>query len=54
MNRFSVALGTFALGAAHLLGGGRPGLAQLEPPNVVLVVVDDLGWADLSCQGSTF
>ena len=27
-----------------------------QPPrlNFVLIVVDDLGWADLSCQGSEF
>jgi arylsulfatase A-like enzyme len=25
-----------------------------RPPNVVLVLVDDLGWKDLSCQGSGF
>jgi arylsulfatase A-like enzyme len=24
------------------------------PPNVVLILVDDLGWSDLGCQGSTF
>jgi arylsulfatase A len=25
-----------------------------RPPNVILILVDDLGWTDLSCQGSTF
>ena len=24
------------------------------PPNIVLIVIDDLGWTDLGCQGSTF
>ncbi|MEN9469293.1 MAG: Arylsulfatase [Verrucomicrobiota bacterium] len=28
--------------------------AKNRPPNVVLILVDDLGWADLGCYGSTF
>ena len=27
---------------------------QSEAPNVILVLVDDMGWMDLSCQGSDF
>ena len=29
-------------------------LAATPPPNVVVVLVDDLGWMDLGCQGSDF
>ncbi len=25
-----------------------------QPPNVVLILIDDLGWRDLTCYGSTF
>ena len=25
-----------------------------EKPNVILVLVDDMGWMDLSCQGSKY
>ena len=28
--------------------------ARAEPPNVVVILVDDLGWADLGCYGSKF
>lgn len=28
--------------------------AQDRPPNVVLMLVDDMGWTDLGCQGSKF
>ena len=28
--------------------------AEDRPPNVILILVDDLGWMDLSCQGSDY
>ena len=28
--------------------------SKTSPPNVILILVDDLGWTDLSCQGSRF
>ena len=27
---------------------------EARPPNVILILVDDLGWMDLACQGSDF
>lgn len=41
-------------GLALLLGLISPGFAAAEKPNIVFILADDYGWADLGCYGSTF
>lgn len=43
----------FAIGLAHM-GCPVATSAADKPLNVVLIVADDLGWADLACYGSKF
>ncbi|MEM7146316.1 MAG: sulfatase [Verrucomicrobiota bacterium] len=36
------------------LAASTPAAAADRPPNVILILVDDMGWMDLSCQGSDY
>lgn len=40
--------------AACLAMAALTGTAQAAPPNVLVIMCDDLGWKDLGCTGSTF
>ena len=46
----ALAVAMFAWPAATRLAGADA--AGDRPPNVVLIVADDLGWTDLACYGS--
>ena len=45
--------GVYALASQTVASTQLPAPAA-RPPNVVFILVDDLGWADLGCYGSTF
>jgi WD40 repeat protein len=54
MNRLLV-LVAFALSLAGVVpGAARAEAPDRKPPNVVIILIDDLGWRDVGCFGSTF
>lgn len=47
MKRFLIAIG--------LIGGmSVPAIAADKVPNIIVILIDDMGWTDLGCQGSDF
>ena len=57
MSAYSFSRSFLRLGAIALLSCfslGLAGHANEKSPNVILILVDDMGWMDLTCQGSDF
>lgn len=50
--RFASRLGLTVINGLLVLVSGSARAAESSPPNVVLILADDLGWTDLACYGS--
>ena len=57
LRRFAVAATLFVVGAcSHEAGDGNQVLVadSEEPPNILFILVDDMGWTDLEAYGNQF
>lgn len=54
MNRQNNSKREIALSTMGLFSLAIAAQAQSEPPNVLFILADDLGWNDIACMGSTF
>ena len=50
LHRFTLALLAWALSLVAAPAAGQP--ASRRPPNVVIILVDDMGWSDIGAYGS--
>src|SRR6185436_4016316 len=56
-NRLPLTIGlaaSISILSIQLVAAAEQAPTAKRPPNVVLIVADDLGWADLQCYGSKF
>ncbi len=49
-----VSICVFVLSVQASLAIMAPQAQAADPPNVVLILIDDLGWTDLACYGSKY
>jgi arylsulfatase A len=54
MKNWSICLTLAFVSVYPVVAQSETGQRQANPPNIILFLIDDLGWKDLGCQGSTY